>query len=99
MEHYLIQYRPPRPTFADDATDTEAAIIGRHFDYLKQQFADGRVLMIGRVDDARFGLALVVASSEGDAQEIMEGDPAISEGVFTGELLPFRLAMITGRDD
>jgi uncharacterized protein YciI len=96
MPHYLIMYRPPREDFAENATPEETAIIERHFEYLQKQEAEGRLILAGRPEDGRFGIALVEAKSENEAKQIMADDPAVKEGVFSGELLPFRLAILRG---
>ena len=49
--------------------------------------------MAGRVEDARFGICLLKVESEQQAQEVMKNDPAVLEGVFKAELLPFMLAL------
>ena len=93
MNHYLIMYVPPRADFAENATPEETAVIERHLEYLKGKLADGSLILAGRTDDARFGIAVIKAESEEAAREIMDNDPAVKEGVFTGELIPFRLAL------
>ena len=95
--HYLIMYRPPRATFVDDATEAEMASIGRHFEFLRTLHEAGQLELAGRVDDGRFGIFVFKADSEEEAQSIMANDPAVSEGVFTGELHPFSLALMAGR--
>lgn len=94
MNHYLITYLPPRANFAAEATAEESAVIERHFEYLKLQEDKGRLILAGRVEDSRFGIAVIGAASEKEARGIMENDPAFKEGVFKGELLPFRLALL-----
>jgi uncharacterized protein YciI len=98
MNHYLIMYRPPREGFAENATPEESAIIERHFEYLQKQESEGRLILAGRTDDARFGIAVIEADSGSEAKKIMADDPAVKEGVFSGELLPFRLAILRGGD-
>ncbi len=93
MNHYLITYKPPRADFAENATAEESAVLERHFEYLKSQEADGRLILAGRTEDARFGIAVIKADSEGEARKIMDNDPAVREGVFSGELKPFWLAL------
>jgi len=95
MAHYLIMYRPPRATFAEDATAEESGAVDKHFAYLKQLLTEGKLLLAGRTEDARFGIAVIVADDEGKARAMMKRDPAVASGVFSGELLPFRLALIT----
>lgn len=96
MNHYLIMYRPPRSTFVDDATVDEMAAVANHFEYLKGLLNRGTLLLAGRIDDARFGIAVVTADNEIQARSIMENDPAVRADVFSGELLPFRLALMAG---
>jgi uncharacterized protein YciI len=93
MNHYLIMYMPPRENFHENATPEESAVIERHFEYLKGRLADGSLVLAGRTDDARFGIAVIKAENEKAAREIMENDPSVKEGVFTGELMQFRLAL------
>ncbi len=93
MAHYLIMYRPPRDTFTDDATTEEEAVMEKHFDYLKRLESEQKLVLAGRIEDARFGIAIIRADDEDSARTIMEQDPAVAGGVFTGELLPFRLAL------
>jgi len=94
MNHYLLMYRPQRETFITDATAEESAAVSRHFDYLSNLLADGKLLMAGRVEDARLGIAILEAADDDAAASIMAHDPAVQAGVFSGELLPFRLALM-----
>ena len=91
--HYLIMYRPPRDGFAENATPEESAKVMEHFEYLKQLHVEKVVLMAGRVEDARFGIALLETETEEEAQNIMNDDPAVKAKVFTADLLPFSLAL------
>lgn len=84
MDWYLIRLTPPRPTFADDITEQESAVIGEHFAYLKGLEAAGRLKLAGRTAGAEVGIALILAETLEDAQAMLAGDPAIRAGVFTG---------------
>ena len=94
MSHYLIMYRPPRETFIDDATAEESATIEKHHSYLHQILSDGKLLLAGPTEDGQFGIAVIEADDEQAARTIMERDPAVSAGVFRGELFPFRVALV-----
>ena len=96
MNHYLIQYCPPRPTFPADATPEESAAVERHFDYLTRLLAAGRLLVAGRTDNATLGIAVIRAESEEVARKILVADPAIEAGVFRGRVDLFRLALFAG---
>ncbi len=91
--HYLIMYCPPRDGFAENATPEESAEVMKHFEYLKQLHAEKVVLFAGRIEDARFGIALLETEAEQEAQQIMNDDPAVKAKIFTAELLPFSLAL------
>lgn len=98
MPHYLIIYRPPREGFAENATPEENAIIERHVAFLQKMEDEGKLIVAGRIEDARFGIAVIETDNENEAKKIMNNDPAVKEGVFSGELLPFRLALLRGRE-
>jgi uncharacterized protein YciI len=96
LNHYLIVYRPPRPTFPDDITEQEAAVIGDHFEYLKKLLVDGALLLAGRTEDAAMGLAILRAEHEQQAEQIMRSDPAVKTGIFNATIYPYRLALFAG---
>jgi uncharacterized protein YciI len=45
------------------------------------------------------GVAIIEAPDEPAARALMAADPAIRSGVATGELRPFRVSLLRGRDD
>ncbi len=92
-KQFILVYRPLRSTFLDDQTEEESAIIGEHFKYLQQLHREGVLIMAGRCEDATFGIAIIYADSESEAQKITESDPAIKGKVFTGELRAFKTAL------
>jgi uncharacterized protein YciI len=44
-------------------------------------------------------LCVFEADDEDAARELMNDDPAIAEGFATGELRPFQLSLLRGRDE
>ncbi len=77
-------------------TDKENGIIGEHFSYLQKLLAEGKLVLAGRTTtslDTTFGLAIFRAASQEEAQQIMENDPAVSNGVMTAELFPYHIAI------
>lgn len=95
MENYLIMYHPPRTGFAEDITPVEQAVVDRHFQYLTLLESKGSLKFAGRPHDARFGIALLCAESAEQANDMMQADPAVSEGLFRGELLPFSVSIFS----
>jgi uncharacterized protein YciI len=94
MAHFLAIYRPPRSTFAHDATEEESRIIGIHFQYLKKLLAEGTLLLAGPCEDASMGLAIFETASEAEARAIAAADPAVVGRVFTCEIKPYRLSLL-----
>jgi uncharacterized protein YciI len=80
----------PAPKYGEPGTDK---IVERHFEYLKELLGEGTLLMAGRFSEVLLGLTLIETDSIESARSIMENDPAIKEGVFFGELYPWRIAL------
>ncbi len=76
--HFFVKLVPPRPTFAQDMTDEEKAIMARHADYWKALMREGKVIVFGPVLDPRavFGLGIVEVESEAEMRELIAHDPA-----------------------
>jgi len=95
--NYLIVLRPTRVgMLTEGPTARETAIVARHFAYLQEHAHAGRVRIAGRTtedDDRTIGLVLLSAASEEEARSIMAADPAVTEGVMSAELHPFRVAL------
>jgi uncharacterized protein YciI len=70
--------------------------MGLHFAYLQQKFAEGVMKHVGRTDldfgnDDLHGYAVFEAASEDLALEIMNADPAVSNGLMSAKLLPYKI--------
>jgi uncharacterized protein YciI len=77
-------------------TDEESKVLEQHFNYLKDLTAKGEVLLVGRTmnrDETSFGIIIFHAASEEAARRIMEGDPAVQQGVFRASLFPFQILL------
>jgi len=93
MPHFLVIYRPPRPTFAADATPEEERVVGSHFQFLKRLLAEGKLLLAGPCEDASMGLAVIECDNLDEARSILAADPAVQGRVFTGEIKPYRVSL------
>lgn len=80
-------------------TSEEQAVWGVHFERLKQLLADGVIVLagptLGRINT---GIAVLEAPDEDSARRIMEEDPVIAGRFARGELRPFRVSLLRGRD-
>jgi uncharacterized protein YciI len=82
-------------------TPDEEARVSEHFQYLKSLQDGGQLILAGRTlntDPSSFGIVILRAESDETARQIMEDDPAVSNGVMQAELYPFRVALIDDQD-
>ena len=99
MAEWIYFLHPPREDFAATMTDEERAVWGAHFERLQRLMAEGTLVLagptLGRVNT---GICVIEAPDEDAARAIMEADPAIAGGYARGELRPFRVSLLRGRD-
>ena len=99
MAEWIYFLHPPREDFAATMTDAERAAFALHLEHLTGLLADGALVLAGpTLGSLNTGVAVFEAPDEQAARTIMEADPAISSGVVRGELRPFRVALLRGRD-
>jgi uncharacterized protein YciI len=95
---YLYKIQPVRLGMVSEGpTPEEAAIVARHFAYLKGLAEQGVVILAGRTqnaDESTFGIVIFRASSETAARDVMNNDPAVKNGVMRAELYPYRIAVM-----
>lgn len=97
MNQWLYLLRPVRPKLATNPTPEEAAAVERHFRRLQNMLTEGRLILAGRtLEDFPFGIVVFDAETEDEARAIMDGDPAVQEGVMTATLHPYRVALMRG---
>jgi uncharacterized protein YciI len=96
MPHWLYVLTPPRQTFREDMTEEESEVMSRHFRYLQGLLEDGVLVLAGPSLRPLFGISIFEAEDESAARAVMEADPAVSSGVQTAELHPFRLSLLRG---
>jgi uncharacterized protein YciI len=99
VSEWIYFIHPPRENFAATMTDEERAAWGVHFERLRGLLADGTLILAGPTLGAvNTGIAVIEAPDEDAARAIMEEDPAIAGGFARGELRPFRVSLLRGRD-
>lgn len=90
----------PRENFAATMTDDERAVWGVHFERLQRLTREGVMILVGPTGGpVNTGIAVFEAPDEKAARTIMDEDPVIASGIATGELRPFKVALLRGRDD
>lgn len=98
MPEWIYFIHTPREDFATTMTPEEEAVWAVHFERLKRLLAEGTLVMAGpTLGPVNTGIA-VEAPDEATARRLMEEDPAIAGGFARGELRPFRVSLLRGRD-
>jgi uncharacterized protein YciI len=99
MPEWIYFIHPPRDDFAATMTEDEKAVWGVHFERLKGLLDDGVMIAVGpTLGSKNTGIAIFEAPDEPTARRIMDEDPVIAGGFAEGELRPFRLSLLRGRD-
>jgi uncharacterized protein YciI len=93
MKTWLLRLIPPRPSFAQDITPAEGAIMDAHAKYLQGLFERGVCLFAGPVFDPRgvYGIAVLAAENEAAARAFASSDPCVKAGLQRMELAEMRL--------
>ncbi len=99
MPAWIYFIHPPREHFADTMTDEEDAVWSEHFQRLKRMKDEGVLVLAGpSLSKENDGIVIFEAPDEESARRIMDEDPTIASGIATGELRPFRVSLLRGRD-
>ena len=100
MPERIYFLHPPRENFAATMTDEEQAVWGVHFARLERLLAEGTMILVGpTLGPVNTGIAIFEAPDEAAAQRLMDEDPVVAGGFARGELRPFQVALLRGRDD
>jgi uncharacterized protein YciI len=99
MSEWIYFLHPPREDFAATMTAEEQAVWGVHFERFKRLLAEGVIVLVGpTLGRVSTGIVVFEAPDEDSARRIMEEDPVIAGGFARGELRPFRVSLLRGRD-
>lgn len=99
MPEWIYFIHPPRDDFAATMTGDEKVAWAAHFERFTRMHADGSIVLVGpTLGRTNTGIAIFEAPDEAAARTIMEEDPAIRGGFATGELRPFRVSLLRGRE-
>ena len=99
MAEWIYFLHAPRENFAATMTAEEQAVWAVHFDRLRRLMDEGIMIAVGpTLGRINTGIAIFEAPDEEAARKIMEDDPVVRGGFANGELRPFRLSLLRGRD-
>jgi uncharacterized protein YciI len=75
-------------------------IWGVHFERFKRLLDEGVIILVGpTLGPVNTGIAIFEAPDEEAARKLMEDDPVVAGGYARGELRPFRVSLMRGRDE
>lgn len=90
---------PPRDNFIATMSDAEQAAFAAHATWLRTLLADGVLIAAGPcLGPVNTGIAIFEAPSEEDARRIVADEPVTRGGHMRGDLRPYRLGILRGRD-
>lgn len=99
MAEWIYFIHPPREDFAETMTAEEEAVWEEHFQRYQRLLDDGNLILAGpTLGSVNTGIFIFEATDEESARRIMNEDPVIAGGYATGELRPFRVSLLRGRD-
>ena len=96
-KHFVLKLVPCRPTFSQDMTPDERAIMQQHVMYWRGLMDEGFVLAFGPVLDPKavYGLGIIEVDGEDQVKEFIKNDPATAINVY--EMYPM-MAVVPKRD-
>ena len=99
MAEWIYFIHPPRENFAATMTDEEEEVWSVHFERFQRLLAEGVIVLVGpTLGEKNTGIAVFEAPDEDAARRLMNEDPVIAGGYAEGELRPFRISLLRGRD-
>ena len=99
MAEWLYFLLPPRDDFAATMSDEEQTAFDDHFTYMEKLLADGILVLAGpTLGPANTGLCIFEAEDGEAARIIMDADPPIAQGLVRGQLRPFSVVHLRGRE-
>jgi uncharacterized protein YciI len=99
MAEWIYFLHSPRENFAETMTQEEVEVWGVHFERFKRLLEDGVIVLVGpTLGPINTGIAIFEAPDEEAARKLMEEDPVVAGGYARGELRPFRVSLLRGRD-
>jgi uncharacterized protein YciI len=99
MAEWIYFIHAPRENFAATMSEEERAVWGVHSERLQRLMADGVMILVGpTLGPVNTGIAVFEAPDEAAARKIMDDDPVVAGGFARGELRPFKVSLLRGRD-
>ena len=77
-KYFALKLIPPRPSFANDMTEEERAVMQEHVSFWMELMKQGKVVVFGPVLDPQsvYGLGIVAVDDEEEVKSMISNDPA-----------------------
>jgi uncharacterized protein YciI len=99
VSEWVFFMHPPRDDFIATMTGAERSAFGAHADWLRKLLADGVLIVAGPcLGQVNTGIAIFEAPDENAARLVVADEPVTSGGYMRGDLRPYRLGLLRGRD-
>ena len=99
MAEWIYFIHSPREDFAATMTAEEKAVWAVHFERFERLLHEGVIVLVGpTLGRVNTGICIFEAPDEAAARRVMEEDPVIAGGYAGGELRPYRVSLLRGRD-
>jgi uncharacterized protein YciI len=97
MQYFFLKLIPPRPTFQQDMTESERALMRQHVAYWTQLAQRGVAVAFGPVADSRggYGIGIVELDDNANVDDLEKNDPTVKSGLgFKYEIYPMPQAVV-----
>ena len=97
MQYFFLKLIPPRPTFQQDMTESERAMMLRHVAYWTELAERGVAVAFGPVADPSggYGIGIVELEDNADVHDLEKNDPTVESGLgFTYEIFRMPQAVL-----
>jgi uncharacterized protein YciI len=99
VSEWILFMHPPRDDFMATMTDAERSAFDAHAAWLRGLLAGGVLIAAGPcLGTVNTGIAIFEAPDQQAARRIADGEPVTSGGYMRGDLRPYRLGLLRGRD-
>jgi uncharacterized protein YciI len=99
VSEWVFFMHPPRDDFIATMTDAERSAFDAHAAWLRKLLAEGVLIVSGPcLGQVNTGIAIFEAPDEQTARRIVADEPVTSGGYMRGDLRPYRVGLLRGRD-
>ena len=99
VSEWVFFMHPPRDKFIATMTGAERSAFDAHAAWLRTLLADGVLIVAGPcLGQVNAGIAIFEAADEETAQRVVADEPVTSGGYMRGDLRPYLLGLLRGRD-